>query len=76
MDAATGTPTEVKVTTTEAAGANGIRAARPGPSERFTRSFSTSTSGTNWCVGRPQRTQQVNSHSLPYGTQQTRTLAT
>src|SRR4030095_2194971 len=36
-----------------------------------------STTPPNWCVGRPQRTQQVNSHStLPDGAQQTRTFAT
>ena len=36
----------------------------------------TSTSGSNWCIGRPQRTERINSHSLPDGAAQTRTLAT
>ena len=76
LDAATGTPIELKVTTTEASSANGIR---PGASwvERTSNSqLLTSTAGTNWCVGRPQLTQQINSHSLPYGAAQTRTFST
>ena len=77
VDAATGTPTEVEVTTTEAADANGLYGGRTWTERTVHSQLLTSSLGTNWCVGRPQRTQQINSHaSLPDGTQRTRTLTT
>ncbi len=65
------------VTTTEAAGANGLHGGRTWTERTVHSQLLTSTSGTDWCVGRPQRTQQINSHSsLPDGSERTRTLAT
>ena len=75
-DAATGTPTEIKVTTTEAPGANGIRGGATWTERTVHSQLLTSTSAANWCVGRPQRTEQIHSHSMADGTQQIRALAT
>ncbi len=76
VDAASGTPTEIKVTTTEDFGANGLHGGASWTERTVHSNLLTSTSGTNWCIGRPQRTEQINSHSLPDGAAQTRTLAT
>jgi RHS repeat-associated protein len=77
MDVATGTPTEIKVATTEASGANGIRGGTTWTERTVHSQLFTNTTAPNWCVGRPQRTQQINSHSfLPHGAEETRTLAT
>jgi len=77
LDPATGTPTEIKVTTTEATGANGIHGGKTWTERIVYSQLFSSTTPPNWCVGRPQRTQQANSHStLPDGAQQTRTFAT
>jgi RHS repeat-associated protein len=76
MDAATGTPTEVKRTTTETSGANGIRPGATWTERTVNSQLFTNTTSSNWCVGRPQRTQQINGNSMPYGAAQTRTLAT
>ena len=76
MDATTGTPTEVKVTTTEASGGNGIRGGVTWTERTVHSNLTNYTSSTNWCVGRPQRTEQVNGNSTAYGSEQTRTFAT
>ncbi len=77
LDATTGTPTEIKLTTTEAAGANGFHGGKIWTERTVYSQLVSSTTAPTWCVGRPQRTQQINSHStLPDGAQQTRTLAT
>jgi RHS repeat-associated protein len=76
MDAATGTPTEVKVTTTEAAGVNGIRPNVTWTERTVHTNLTNHTAGGDWCIGRPQRTDQINLNSTAYGSEQTRTLAT
>ena len=49
----------------------------PGRNGPFTRNSSPALPAANWCVGRPQRTEQIHSHStLADGTQQIRALAT
>jgi RHS repeat-associated protein len=76
MDPATGTPTEIKRTTTESAGGNGIRGGATWTERTVNSQLFTSSTSPNWCVGRPQRTEQINSNSTAYGSVQTRTLAT
>jgi len=76
IDAMTGTPIEIRRTTTEASGANGIHGGRTWIERTVFSQLFSSTTSANWCVGRPQRVQQINSHStLPDGAEQTRTLA-
>jgi RHS repeat-associated protein len=76
MDAATGTPTEVKVTTTEHSGANGIRPGATWTERTVHTNLTNYTTGPDWCIGRPQRTEQINSNSTADGAVQTRTMAT
>jgi RHS repeat-associated protein len=76
VDAATGTPTEVRVTTTEASGANGIRGGSTWTERVLHSNLTNYTTGTDWCIGRPQRSQQINSNSTGYGNEETRVLVT
>lgn len=71
IDSASGTVTDRSTVTTEQATGLATGATR---TER-TLIVSILNDATNWCLGRPQTTQQINSHSLPNGAAITRTTA-
>jgi RHS repeat-associated protein len=72
VDFSTGTRFDSTTTVTEGSNANGLN---PGASHSL-RTYSPTLFNdfTNWCFGRPTSTQQINSHGLLGGSQQTRTI--
>jgi RHS repeat-associated protein len=72
FDNATGALYDQTVTTTEPASlANGVTAGGSWTARTLLTNLVNDT--TNWCLGRPGRTQQINSHNLTYGGSITRT---
>lgn len=73
IDSESGLITDVSTTTTEVA--TGLY---PGSSktERTYHAAPVFNDTTNWCIGRPQTTQQINSHTLAFGTAVTRKSGT
>ncbi|MBS0421996.1 MAG: VCBS repeat-containing protein [Proteobacteria bacterium] len=61
IDAATGTIYDSTTTTTEASSGNGVQPGAVYTQRRFLQTLFTDT--TNWCVGRAQVDQSINSHS-------------
>jgi RHS repeat-associated protein len=74
VDASTGTLTDTTTTVTEGNNANGLNAG----ASYMLRTYAPMLFNdfTNWCFGRPTRTEQINSHSLFGGAAQTRTVDT
>ncbi len=70
IDATSGTPTTLTVTTTEPTGSNGVSGGRVYTAQAVTSLFNDTT---NWCLGRASSTQQTNSHTGSHGAAQTRT---
>jgi RHS repeat-associated protein len=72
--AATGASYDVTTTTTEpASGANGVQANASYVRRTYTPTAYLLNDTTNWCVGRPQRLEQTNSHNQFGGSSITRT---
>jgi RHS repeat-associated protein len=77
FDNPTGTLYDQTVTTTEpAAGANGVTAGGTWTARTYSPTANFYNNTSNWCIGRPGRTQQINSHNLTYGSSITRTTDT
>jgi hypothetical protein len=74
VDAATGTLTDSTTVTTEASTANGISSGQSYTQRTWHSALFTNS--TNWCIGRPSTSQQINSHTMYGGTQITRTVST
>ena len=71
---ATGTLYDQTVTTTEpASGANGVTAGGSWVARRYSPLANLLYDPANWCIGRPQQIQSINSNNLTYGTAITRT---
>jgi hypothetical protein len=70
VDSATGTLYDSTTTTTEAGTANGIGAGQSHAERTYHSSLYTDT--TNWCIGRPEVTQAINSHTMYGGSSLTR----
>jgi RHS repeat-associated protein len=69
-----GTLYDKTVTTTEpASGANGVHAGGSWTARTYLPTANLLNDTTNWCLGRPQEIQQINSSNLTYGTGITRT---
>jgi RHS repeat-associated protein len=69
-----GTLYDQTVTTTEpASGANGVNAGGSWTARTYSPTAQLVHDEPNWCLGRPGRTQQINSHTLTYGSSITRT---
>jgi RHS repeat-associated protein len=74
FDTASGTLYDRTVTTTEpASGANGVTGGGSWVTRTYSPLANLLNDTTNWCLGRPQQTQAINSSNLTYGTQLTRT---
>jgi RHS repeat-associated protein len=77
FDSATGTLYDQTVTTREpVSGANGLTAGGVWTARTYIPPANLVTDWTSWCLGRPGRTQQINSHNLTYGSTITRTTDT
>jgi len=75
VDSSTGTVTDSSTTVVEAATANGQNSSTSHVHTFRTYHSSLFNDFTNWCIGRPETTQQINSHTLAGGTQVTRTTS-
>src|SRR5262249_23463009 len=74
FETAGGTLYDQTVTTTEpGSGANGVTAGGTWTARTYLPMASLLNDTTNWCLGRPQQVQQINSGAGPYGTSITRT---
>ncbi len=62
IDSATGSTTAVTTTINEHSTGNGVNGGRTWSRQTLTPAASFFTDWTNWCIGRPQITQQVQSH--------------
>jgi YD repeat-containing protein len=73
-DSTSGTLYDQTVTTTEpASGANGVNAAGSWTARTYMPTANLLNDTGNWCLGRPQQIQQINSSNLSYGSSITRT---
>jgi RHS repeat-associated protein len=73
VDSVTGETTDSTTTVVEGTGANGGGPGRTHTLRTYVPELFTDV--TNWCIGRPARTQQINGHTGPGGAPQTRTSA-
>jgi hypothetical protein len=74
FDTASGTLYDQTVTTTEpASGANGVTAGGSWVARSYSPLANLLNDTTNWCLGRPQQTQAINSSNLTYGSSLSRT---
>jgi RHS repeat-associated protein len=73
VDVATGFPYSVTSTTTEAATSGGLYAGSTFTQQTLTPIGNILNDTTNWCLGKPGRVEQRNSHSLSFGSLITRT---
>lgn len=72
-----GTLYDQTVTTSEpASGANGVTGGGSWVERSYMPTANLLNDTTNWCLGRPRKIQQINSHNLTFGTQVTRTTNT
>jgi len=74
LEPTSGTIYDKTVTTTEpVSGANGLTAGGSWVERTYTPLANLLNDTTNWCLGRRVKVQQINSHTLAYGTAATRT---
>lgn len=76
FDAATGLIYDQVATITEPASANGLTAGGTWITRKYMPVVNILNDTTNWCIGRPGQTQQIDSHNQTYGSQLTRTAST
>jgi len=74
MDSSTGLLSDTTTTVTEASTGNGLNSGQTHTLRTHHDTWSTNTA--DWCLGRPTKTEQIQSHSMYGGSSQTRTLNT